>query len=83
MTEWYGPEKVLFLKIDGPHVRDISQRFGVNAYPAFFSVQPNTMGSPHKEFQYHPRNYENLKKWMLEEMGDIPMRPGQKLPSHE
>ena len=50
MIEWYGPEKVLFLKIDGPHNRDVAFKFKVNSYPAFFSILPNTQGNPHKEY---------------------------------
>ncbi|CDW79892.1 thioredoxin domain-containing protein [Stylonychia lemnae] len=83
MTEWYGPEQVLFLKIDGPYNRDISFQFRVGGYPTIYSVLPNTNGAPHQQFSAFPRNYDNLKKWMLEIMGSTPMRPGQKLPSHE
>lgn len=47
MNEWYGPEKVAILKIDGPNVRDLVFKFRVGSYPAFASVLPNTNGNPH------------------------------------
>lgn len=73
MNEWYGPEKVVILSIDGPENPELAQLFNVNGYPHFHSVLPNTQGKPYTMFNYNPRNYFTLKKWMLEIMGDTPL----------
>eukprot|EP00347_Sterkiella_histriomuscorum_P006584 403352215 len=83
VTEWYGPEQVAFISIDGPYNRDIAYLFGAQSYPTFHSSLPTGNGQPHKKFMYQPRDYDTLKRWVLEILGDTPLRPGVKLPSHD
>lgn len=83
MNEWYGPDKVAIISIDGPHTRDLTNQFGVSSYPTFSSVLPNKNGSPNNNFRYQPRGYDSLKRWMLETLGDTPLREGAKLPTQE
>ena len=74
MTLWYGPERVVFIKIDGHKNRKLSDLYKVKSFPAFTAAAPNTEGKPFGYFTYQPRSYDTLKKWMLEVMGNTPMR---------
>jgi hypothetical protein len=40
MYEWYGKDKVEFLKIDGNIAHRISNFYNVNAYPLIFAIKP-------------------------------------------
>lgn len=44
MTEWYGAEKVAFVKIDGTKIRKLADLYSVPSYPHFVGVLPNTNG---------------------------------------
>lgn len=74
MMHWYGPEKVAILKVDGQLVREMSKRYQVKGYPSFIAIGPNTNGKLLNVFSYSPRNYDTLKKWMIETMGNTPLR---------
>ena len=74
MHNWYGPEKVEVIKIDGQKNRKLADQFKVKSYPSFAAAAPNTGGKPFSFFSYQPRSYDTLKKWMLEVMGTTPMR---------
>ena len=70
---WYGADKVAFLKVDGNLVWDVSNRYQVMYYPHFTAIAPNTGGQEHSHFRNAIRNYETLKEWVLEVMGDTPI----------
>eukprot|EP00347_Sterkiella_histriomuscorum_P004168 403361493 len=73
MNAWYGTDKVAFLKVDGVKIKKLSEMYKVPSYPHFVVVIPNTQGKTYTAFKYTPRNYDTLKKWMLEVMGDTKM----------
>lgn len=66
MTQIYGPDKVAFIKVNGPKVHALADLFGVSGYPTFHSVTPSSNGQPFKKFKYNPRNYDTLRQWMEE-----------------
>lgn len=74
MKEWYGEDKVAFVKIDGNKIRKLADMYKVPSYPFFVGVVPNTNGKTFSAFKYSPRNYDTMKKWMLEIMGNTPLR---------
>ena len=41
-------------------------------FPHVNALKPNSNGEQTSVFQYQPRDYEMLKKWMLEVVGDMP-----------
>lgn len=74
MTSLYGEDQVAFIKIEGPKNQKLQELFKVPSYPHFAAVAPNTGGKPYSIFKYAPRNYDTLKKWILEVMGDTPLK---------
>jgi thiol-disulfide isomerase/thioredoxin len=68
MYAWYGKENVEIIKVDGQRASDIANYFRINSYPQFLSVAPNTNGKGESMYNYAPRNYNTLKKWMVEQM---------------
>lgn len=58
------------MKIDGNKIRKLQDLYKVPSYPHFVAVIPNTQGKTYTAFKYSPRNYDTLKKWMLEVLGD-------------
>ena len=70
MFEFYGTEKIAIVKIDGMQLRQISQKYKVPGYPHFIALLPGTHGQKYSVYKYAPRNYNTLKKWMLEVMGE-------------
>lgn len=83
LLEWYGPEKVDFVAVDGPNAREFGVYFQAYSYPTFTSVIPEKGAVPHLRFSTSPRNYETLKAWALQVMGNTPLRPGVRLPNQE
>ena len=80
MISWFGPEQVAILKVDGQIVSDMSRKYNVPSYPSFIHISPDTNGKLQSVYKYAPRNYETLKKWMLESMGNTPTLAGVKIP---
>jgi hypothetical protein len=78
---WYGPDKVAVLKIDGQIVSDIARKYSVPSYPYFIHISPNSNGKLQSVYKYAPRNYDTLKRWFLESMGNTPTLPGVRLGS--
>ncbi|CDW79110.1 protein disulfide [Stylonychia lemnae] len=74
MNEWYGEEKVEFIKVDGNKIKKLQELYKVPSYPYFVAVVPGTNGKTYSAFKYQPRNYDTLKKWMLEVMATTPMK---------
>lgn len=52
MKEWYGPEKVAVITVDGQRVSDFAHVFKAFSFPAFHSVLPDSGGQPHIRFTY-------------------------------
>jgi thiol-disulfide isomerase/thioredoxin len=73
-TDMYGADKVEFVKIDGPKNSKLANLFAVKGYPSFQAVAPSSKGKPYSVFTYSPRNYDTLKTWMFEVLGNTPMR---------
>lgn len=57
-------DKVAFLKIDGPAVRQFSQRYKITSYPKFIALQPDTDGNRFSVFGGAKRSYDTLKDWI-------------------
>lgn len=68
------------MTVDGQQIFQLSMKFQVYGFPAFWSVAPNSNGSPHNMFMYQPRSYETLKRWVLETLKDVPVKAGSKVP---
>lgn len=73
LTEMYGPEEVAFLKVNGQVVTSISSKYKVHSYPKFIALKPNSEGNRYEVFGGATRTYENLRKWMLDLMGNTPL----------
>ena len=78
-TSWYG-DQIVFLKVDGDEVFQIPMFYQVGEYPFFISIKPNTGTNMASRFRYNPRNYNTMKKWILEVLGDTPRLTIQKQP---
>ena len=70
----------MFLKVDGDEVFQIPMFYQVGEYPFFISIKPNTGTNMASRFRYNPRNYNTMKKWILEVLGDTPRLIIQKQP---
>jgi thioredoxin-like negative regulator of GroEL len=70
MTELYG-DKVEFLKVDGNNVFEVSRKYGVQSFPTFIYVKPNTKGMQAVMFQGE-RTYDGMISWMKKLMKDVP-----------
>lgn len=68
MTEWFGKDKVAFLKVDGNLVPALSRLYDVPYYPYFVYIAPQTDGEVKSVFNRSPRDYDNFKAWMLESL---------------
>jgi thiol-disulfide isomerase/thioredoxin len=77
MNQLYGKDKVAFIKVEGPKNRKLVELFGVKSYPTFAAVAPRTGGVPASIFHYTPRNYDTLRKWMIEVIGEMPQQAQQ------
>ncbi|TNV76420.1 hypothetical protein FGO68_gene10586 [Halteria grandinella] len=73
VERWYGPDKVAFIKIDGQLVSDVASRYQVMYFPHFTAIKAGTNGQEHSHFRNAVRNYETLKEWVVEVMGDTPI----------
>jgi hypothetical protein len=76
VESWYGREKVVFLKVDGQILWELSSRYNVMYFPHFTAIAAGTGGAEHSHFMNGNRNYETLKEWILEVMGETPLREG-------
>lgn len=59
-------DKVAFIKIEGPAIRQFAQRYKVSSYPKFIALQPGTNGDRYSIFGGAKRNYDTLKKWIYD-----------------
>ena len=69
-TAWYGSDQIAFLKIDGQIVYELSQRYSVMSFPTFLVIAPNSGAEIKSQFRHPQRNYETLKDWLIEIIGD-------------
>ena len=61
------------MKVDGNLVQEVSYRYQVMYFPHFVAIKPNTNGAEASHFRNGMRNYDTLKEWVLEVMGDTPI----------
>lgn len=57
---WYGEDQVEIIKVDGGIARDISSKYGIEAYPRLMVIYPNSNGNTMNIFKDKDRNYENF-----------------------
>ena len=55
---------MVFLKINGPQIRQLADLFGIKGYPTIAAVTPSSGGKPYSFFSSSPRDYDTIKKWM-------------------
>jgi hypothetical protein len=79
-TAWFGNDKVAFLKIDGSLVPAISRKYNVPYYPYIVYIEPASNGNVASAFNKNPRDYNNLKKWILEFLKEEESVPGVRIP---
>jgi hypothetical protein len=65
LKKWYGEDQVEVIKVDGGIAKDISYKYGVERYPKFMAILPNSDGNSVTTFSAPTRNYSSLKKWAL------------------
>jgi thioredoxin-related protein len=63
MTLMYGDQNVAFLKVDGQNIYQVSNKYGVESYPTFVYVKPNTKGLKAVMFR-GDRTYAGMMSWM-------------------
>ena len=80
MLDWFGTDKIAFYKVDGNLVPAIAKRFQIPYYPYIIYIKPNTNGRQGDEFTKSPRNYDTLKRWILENMPEETPLPGVVVP---
>ena len=68
-TGWYGADQVAFLKVDGQIIWELAQRYQVMYFPAFIAIAPKSAEAK-SVFKNPQRNYETLKMWLSEVIGD-------------
>ena len=68
-TGWYGVDQVAFLKVDGQIIWELAQRYQIMKFPAFIAIAPKSAEAK-SVFKNPQRNYETLKMWLSEVIGD-------------
>jgi len=76
MTAWFGADRVAFLKIDGQSVTSLSRKYGISSYPSFIYLKAGSNGEVGSVFSTNPRNYDTFKAWMLQSVGNEPLKAG-------
>ena len=71
LTEEYGEDKVAFLKINGPNIKPLAQRYNVRSYPKIIGVAPNKEGTSFNTFN-GDRDFKTMRKWMVGLLGPAP-----------
>lgn len=69
ISSLYG-ENVAFLKVDGQNIHQISDKYGVESYPTFVYVKPNTKGLKAVMFRGE-RTYPGMLSWMKRQLKDL------------
>ena len=54
----------------GVIAKSLSSKYNIQSYPSIVYIAPNTNGTIGTFFDRNPRNYESLKKWILDSMGE-------------
>lgn len=75
ITATYGEENVIFIKVDGQKVYQVSDKYGVQSFPTFIYVEPNTKGLKAIMFQGN-RTYQAFKGWITKILKDVPTIDG-------
>lgn len=58
------------MKIDGTSVYQVADKYGVESYPTFIYVKPNTSGMKAVMFKGN-RSYNGMKTWMKKMLKDV------------
>ena len=74
LSEEYG-DSVEFMKVDGNKIYDVSHKYGIQSYPSFVYVEPNTKGLKAAMFRGN-RSYDTMKSWMVRILKDVPSKSG-------
>ena len=69
---------MVFLKINGPQVRQLADLFGIKGYPSIAAVTPASYGKPYSFFSSSPRDYETIKKWMVKVLDESNIEPKER-----
>lgn len=73
MQHLYGEDQVVFLKVNGDEIYEVSRKYQVMSFPTFVYVQPNSRGLKANQFQ-DERTYESMKAWMISMLKDVPQK---------
>ena len=74
MESWYSKDQVAFIKVNGQFVWELSNMYRVREFPYFIAIDPSKGGAEKSVFRSNSRTYDSFKWWMIETMGEVPLR---------
>ena len=74
-TAEYGPDQIMFVKVDGTQDKVSESYYQVSSYPTFIALDPGTKGKEWNQWKPHTRDYASMKKWLTHKMKAMDLHP--------